>query len=170
MICRALGVDQRCGPGNGVRVTSTGMEPPAGVDPPAVIAARVDQYTSSDEGNRRAPTTDDRVAGKRPMAAEPSAAEALPVTTGPIMGQGSTSDTRAPKRRRLIRIVDDDDEEEEAAPTLVRRPRSHLEVAPSDRGRVARGPPATHVEQARPGAAGAATAGRARRRFFTAAH
>jgi len=147
------------------------MEPLAGVDPPAVIADRVDQYASSDEGNRRAPTTDDRVAGKRPMAAEPSPAEAVPATTGPIMGQGSTSDTRAPKRCRLIIIVDDDNEEEEAAPTLVRRPRSRPEVAPSDRGRVARGPPATHVEQARPGAAeAAAMAGRARRRFFTAAH
>jgi len=86
------------------------MEPLAGMDPPAVVAARVDQYTSSDEeANRRAPTTDDRVARKRPMAAEPSAAEAVPTTAGPIMGQGSTSDTRAPKRRRLIRIVDDDD-------------------------------------------------------------
>ena len=94
-----------------------GMEPPAGVGPPAVIAARCDQYTSSDEeGSRRASTTDDRVAGKRPMAAEPSAAEAVPAAVGPIMGQGSTSDTRAPKRRWLIINVDDDDEEEEAAP------------------------------------------------------
>ncbi|XP_021321692.1 uncharacterized protein LOC110437546 [Sorghum bicolor] len=60
-----------------------GMEPPAGVGPPAVIAARCDQYTSSDEeGSRRASTTDDRVAGKRPMAAEPSAAEAVPAARG----------------------------------------------------------------------------------------
>ena len=149
-----------------------GMEPPAAVDPPAVNAARCDQYISSDEdGSRPAPTTDDRVADKRPMAAEPSAAEALPVAVGPIMYQGSTSDTRAPKRRRLIRIVDDDDEEEEAAPTLVRRPCSRPDVAPSDEHRVAGDPPAAHVEQARPGAAETvATARTARRRFFTMAH
>jgi len=141
-----------------------GMEPPAGVDPPAISAARCDQYTSSDEeGSCRALTTDDRVAGKRPMAVEPSVAGAVPVgaTAGPTMGQGSTSDTRAPKRRRLIRIVDNDDEEEETAPTLVRRPHSHPDVAPTDGGRVAEDPPAAHVEQARPGAAeAAATAGR----------
>ena len=148
------------------------MEPPTGVDPPAVIADRIDQYTSSDEeGNCRAPTTDDRVAGKRPMAAEPSAVEAVPAGAGPMMGQGSTSETRAPKWRWLIRIVDDDDESQEAAPTLVRRPRSHSDVAPSDKGRVVGDLLVTHVEQARPGAAeAAATAGRARRRFFTAAH
>ena len=66
-----------------------GMEPPGRVVPPAVNAARCDQYTSSDEeGNRPAPTTDDRMAGKRPMAAEPSAAEAVPVgaAAGPTMG------------------------------------------------------------------------------------
>ena len=82
------------------------------------------------------------------------------------------SNTRSPKRCRLIRIVDDDDdEEEETAPTLVRRPRSRPDVAPSDGGRVAGDPPAAHVEQARPGAAeAAATAGRARRRVFTASH
>ena len=149
-----------------------GMEPPAGADPPTVNAARCDQYTSSDEeGSRPAPTTNDRVASKRPMAAEPSAVEAVPAAAGPIMGQGSTSDTRAPKRRRLIRIVDDDNEEEEAAPTLVRRPRSRPDVAPSDGGWVAGDLPAAHVEQARPGAAEtAATTGRARRWFFTAAH
>ena len=149
-----------------------GMEPPAGADPPAVNAARCDQYTSSDEeGSRPAPTIDDRVAGKRPMAAEPSAAEAVLAAVGPIMGQGSTSDTRASKRRRLIRIVDDDNEEEVAAPTLVYRTRSRPDVAPSDGGRVVGDPPAAHVEQARPGAAEtAATAGRARRRFFTVAH
>ena len=149
-----------------------GMEPPAGVDPPAVIAAQCDQYTSSDEeGSRRAPTTDDRVACKRPMGAEPSAAEAVPAAAGPIMGQGLTSGTQAPKQRWLIRIVDDDDKEEEAAPTLVHRPRSCPDVALGDRGRVVRDPPAAHVEQARPGAAETvATAGRARRRFFRAAH
>jgi len=148
------------------------MEPPARVNPPAISAARCDQYTSSDEeGSRRAPTTDDRVASKRPMTVEPSAAEAMSVATGPIMGQGSTSDTRAPKRRRLIRMVDDDDEEEEAAPTLVRRPRSRLDVASSDGGRVAGDPLATHIKQARPRVAeAAATVGRARRRFFSVAH
>ena len=131
-----------------------------------------DQYTSSDEeGSRPVPTTDDRVAGKRPMAVEPSAAEAVPAAAGPIMGHGSTSDTRAPKRHRLIRIVDDDDKEEKVAPTLVHRPRSRPDVTPSDGGRVAEDSPAAHVEQARPGAAEtAATAGRARRRFFTVVH
>ena len=142
------------------------------MDPPTISAARCDRYTSSDEeGSRRAPTTDDRVAGKRLMAEEPSAVEAMPAAARPIMGQGSTSDIWAPKRRRLVRIVDDDEEKEEAAPTLVRRPCSHPDVAPGDGGRVARDPLAAHVEQARLGAAeAAATTGRARRRFFTAAH
>jgi hypothetical protein len=98
------------------------MEHPAGMDPPAEDAAWFDGYTSSDQGeNRSAPTTDDRVAGKRPMAMEPSPTGAA---AGPMMGQRSTLDSRAPKRRRLVRIVDDDDVEEEAAPTLVRRPRA----------------------------------------------
>ena len=149
-----------------------GMEPPARVDPPAVIAAQCDQYTSSDEeGSRRAPTTDNRVAGKRPMAAEPSAVEAMLAAAGPIMGQGSTSDTRAPKQRRLIRIVEDDNEDEEAAPTLVCRPRTRPDVAPCDGGQVGGDPPTAHVEQVRPGAAEiTATTGRARRRFFTVVH
>ena len=151
-----------------------GMEPPAGVDPPAVSAAWCDQYTSSDkEGSRAAPTTNDRVAGKRPMAKEPFVAEEVPAgaTAGPIMGQGSTSDARAPKWCWLIKILDNDDEEEEMAPNLVRRPRSRRDVAPSDGGRVAEDPRAAHVEQARPGAAeAAATARRVRRRVFTATH
>jgi len=47
------------------------MDQPAGVDPLAEDAARCFQYTSSDEYQRRpAPTMDDRVAGKRPMAVE----------------------------------------------------------------------------------------------------
>ena len=66
--------------------------------------------------------------------------------TGPLMGQGSTTDTRAPKRYRLVRIVDE--EEEEGASTLVCRPRSCPDVTPSDAGRVAEDPPAAHVEQA----------------------
>jgi len=49
-----------------------------------------------------------RVAGKRPMAADPSPAPTLPAES-----------SQAPKRRRLVRITDDDDEEEEAAPSLV---------------------------------------------------
>jgi len=54
---------------------------------------------------------------------------------------------------------------------LVCRPRSRPDVASSDGGRVARYPPAAHVEQARLGAAKvAATVGRASRRFFTAVH
>ena len=79
---------------------------------------------------------------------EPSLAEAAPTgaVAGPMMGQWSTSESKVPKRRRLVRIVDDDDEEEEVAPTLVRRPRSRPDVAPGDSGRVAEDPPATHIE------------------------
>ena len=126
------------------------MEHPAGVDPPANDAARCDRYTSSDEGeDRPAPTADDRVAGKRPKAVESTSAGAAPTVAavGPLMGQGSTSVSRAPKRRRLVRIVDDE-EEEEVAPTLVHRPRSHPDVAPGDGGRVAEDPPPAHVKQA----------------------
>jgi len=85
------------------------MDHPAGVDPPADNAAWCLQYTSSDEDQSRpAPTTDDRVAGKRPMAVEPSSMEAIPAGTAadPSMGQGSTS--HGPKHRQLMRIVDDD--------------------------------------------------------------
>jgi len=57
-------------------------------------------------------TTEDRVAGKRPLAVDPSPVEALPAET-----------SQAPKHRRLIRITDDDEEEEEATPSLVRRRR-----------------------------------------------
>jgi hypothetical protein len=150
------------------------MEHPARVDPPADDAARCDGYTSSgEEENRPAPTTDDRVAGKRPMAVEPSLAEAEPAGAAAdlMMGLGLTSCSRAPKHRRLIRIVDDDDDEEEAASTLVRRPRSHPDIAPGDGARVAEDPPAAHVDQARPGGTETmAAAGRARRRIFSAAH
>ena len=72
-----------------------GMEHPTGMDPSADDAARCDQYTSSNEGeNRPALTTDDRVAGKRPMIVEPSSVGAAPTgeAAGPVMGQGSTSD------------------------------------------------------------------------------
>jgi len=127
------------------------MEHPAGVDPPADNAARCYRYTSSDEEeNRPTPTTDDRVAGKRPMVVELSPAEAAPVgaAPGPVMGQESTSRSRAPKRHQLIRVIDDDDEEEEAAPTMVRRPRNRPHVAPGDGGRIAEDPPAAHIEQA----------------------
>ena len=59
-----------------------GMDQPAGVDQVVDDAARCPQYTSSEEEqNRPAPTTKDRVAGKRPMAVEPSPTEALPVET-----------------------------------------------------------------------------------------
>jgi len=55
-----------------------GMENPAGVDPPEDDAARCARYTSSEEEqNDPTPTTEDRVAGKRPLAADPSPAEAL---------------------------------------------------------------------------------------------
>jgi len=149
------------------------MEHPVRVDPPADDAAWCYRYTSSDEDeNRPAPTTDDRVAGKRPMAVEPSQAGTVPAgaAPGPVTGQGSASGSRAPKRRRLSRVVDEE-EEEEAARTLVRKPRSRPDVAPADGGRVAEDPPAIHIEQAQPSKADAAVAaGCARRRVITAAH
>jgi len=91
------------------------MENPAGEDLPEDDTAQCTRYTSSEEEQTHpAQTTEDRVAGKRPMAADPSPAEALPA-----------DNSQAPKRRRLVRITDDDEEEEEeAAPSLVRRPRS----------------------------------------------
>jgi hypothetical protein len=148
------------------------MDHPAGVDPPADNVARCFQYTSSDEDQSRpAPTMDDIVTGKSPMAVEPSSTEAIPAGTAadPSMGKGSTS--HAPKRRWLVRIVDDDDEEDETTLSLVRRPRSRPDVAPSDAGRVIMDPPTAHVEPIRPGGTeAAAAAGRTRRRFFTAAH
>ncbi|XP_021308055.1 uncharacterized protein LOC110432284 [Sorghum bicolor] len=136
-----------------------GMENPAGVDPPEDDAARCARYTSSEEEqNDPAPTTEDRVARKRPLAADPSPAEALPAES-----------SQAPKRRRLIRITDDD-EEEEAAPSLVRRPRSRPEVAPATTGQVTSDPPAPHAGPTRLVEAGAqAPTGRTRRRF-TATH
>jgi len=85
------------------------MENPAGMDPPKGDAARCPQYTSSEEEqNSPTPTTEDSVAGKRPLTVDPSPAEALPAESN-----------QAPKRRRLIRIADDEEEEEEAAPSLV---------------------------------------------------
>ena len=75
------------------------------------------------------------MAGKRPMAVDPTPAEALPVET-----------SQAPKRRRLMRITDDEDEEEEAAPSLVRRPRSRPDVASITTSRVTSDPPAPHAE------------------------
>jgi len=137
------------------------MENPTGMDPPEGDAARCPQYTSSEEEqNRPAPTTEDRVAGKRLMAVEPSRTEALPTET-----------SQAPKRRRLMRIADDEEEEHEAAPSLVQRPRSRPDVAPIDAGRGTSDPPAPHTEPTRLGGAdAAATTGRTRRRFFTATH
>jgi len=80
------------------------MENPAGVDLLEDDAARCPQYTSSEEEqNCPAPTTEDRVAGKRPLAVDPSPAEAVPAES-----------SQAPKRCRLVRIADDDDEEEAA--------------------------------------------------------
>jgi len=136
------------------------MENPTGVDPPEDNAARRAQYTSSEEEqNRPAPTTEDRVAGKRPLVADPSPAEMLPAES-----------SQAPKCRRLVRITDDDDEEE-AAPSLVRRPRSRPDVAPATIGRMASDPPAPHVELTRVVETRAeASTGRTRRRFFTTTH
>jgi len=114
------------------------MENPAGVDPPEDNAARCPQYTSSEEEQYcPAPTTDDRVAGKRPLVADPSPAEMLPAES-----------SQAPKRRRLIRITDDE-EEEEAVPSLVRRPRSRPDVAPATADRPTSNPPAQHAEPTR---------------------
>ena len=60
------------------------MENPAGVDLPEDDAARCPQYTSSEEErNRPAPTTEDSVAGKRPLAVDPSPAAALPAESNP---------------------------------------------------------------------------------------
>jgi len=134
------------------------MEDPAGVDPPEDDAARCARYTSSEEGqNHPAPTTEDRVVGKRPLAADPSPAEALPAES-----------SQAPKRRRLVRITDDEEEEEEAAPSLVRRPRSRPNGAPATTGRVTSDPPAARVESTRVVETGApAPTGRTMRRFTT---
>ena len=119
------------------------------------------RYNSSEEEqNRPAPTTEDRVAGKRPLAADPSPAETLPAES-----------SKAPKRRRLVRITDDDDDEEEDAPSLVRRPRGRPDVAPATTGRMTSDPPAPHVEPTRVVEMGVpAPTGRTRRRFFTATH
>jgi len=71
-----------------------GMEHLTEVDPPADNAARCYRYTSNDEeDNRSAPTIDDRVAGKRPMAVGPSQAGATLAGTAPrpATGQGSAS-------------------------------------------------------------------------------
>jgi hypothetical protein len=131
------------------------------MDPPEGDAARCPQYTSSEEEqNRPTPTTEDRVAGKRPLAVDPSPAEALPAES-----------SQAPKRRRLVRIADDDDEEDEAAPYLVRRSRSRPDVTPITGDRATSDPPAPHTEPTRLGATEAAAAiGRIRRRVFTATH
>jgi len=112
------------------------MDHPAGVDPLADDANRCLQYTSSEEDQGRpAPTTKDRVAGKMPMVVEPSPTEAMPAES-----------RQAQKRRRLVRIANDEDEEEETAPSLVRRPRNHPNIAPIDAGRVTSDPPAPHTK------------------------
>jgi len=135
------------------------MENPTGEDPPEDDAARCTRYTSSEEEqNHPTLTTEDRVAGKRPLAADPSPAATLPAES-----------SQAPKCRRLVRIADDDDEEE-AAPSLVRRPCSRPDVAPATTGRATSDPPAPHVEPTRVVETGAQVpTGRTSRRF-TATH
>jgi len=137
------------------------MENPMGMEPPEDDAARCPQYSSSEEEqNRPAPTTEDKVAGKRPFVVDPSLVEALPVES-----------SQAPKRRRLVRIAADDDEEEEAVPSLVRRSRSRPDVTPITGDRATSDPPTPHTEPTRLGATEAAAAtGRTRRRVFTATH
>jgi len=132
-----------------------GMENPAGEDPPVEDAARCTRYTSSEEDQARpVPTTEERVAGKRPMTADPSPAPTLPAES-----------SQAPKRRWLIRITDDDDDEEEAAPSLVRRPRSRPDSAQTTTDRVASDPPAPRIVET----GVQVPTGRARTRF-TATH
>jgi len=126
------------------------MENPVGEDPPEEDAARCTHYTSSEEDQARpVPTTEDRVAGKRPIAADPLPAPTLPAES-----------SRAPKRRRLVRI-DDDEEEEEAVPSLVRRPHGRPDSVPATADRVASDPPAPRVEET----GAQVPTGRARRRF-----
>ena len=135
-----------------------GMENPAGEVPPEEDAARCTHYTSSEEDQARpVPTSEERVAGKRPLPADPLPTPMLPADL-------PAESSQAPKRRRLVRIVDDDDDEE-AAPSLVRRPRSRPDTAPVVTDRVASG---TAAPQAVEMGAQVPT-GRARRRF-TATH
>ena len=133
-----------------------GMEDPTREDPPLEDAARCDRYTSSEEDQARpVPTTEERVAGKRPLAADP-----LPVPT--LAAESS----QAPKRRRLVQIVDDDDnDDEEAAASLVRRPWSRPDSAPATTDRVASDPPAPRVVEM-----GAQVPTCRTRRRFTATH
>jgi len=131
------------------------MENPAGEDPPEEDAARCTHYTSSEEDQAcPVPTTEERVAGKRPMSADPAPAPTLPAES-----------SQAPKRRRLVRITDDDEEEEEAVPSLVRGPRNRLDSAPTTSDRVASDPPAPRAAET----GAQVPTGRARRRF-TATH
>jgi len=131
------------------------MENPAGENPPEEDAARCTRYTISEEEQAHpVPTTEDRVAGKRPMAADPSPAPKLPAES-----------SRAPKRRRFVRITNDDDEEEEAAPSLVQRPHSRPDSVPTTADRVVGDPPAPRVAET----GAQVPTGRARRRF-TATH
>jgi len=132
------------------------MENPAGEDLPEGDAARCTRYTSSEEEQAHpVPTTEERVAGKRPLPADPLPTPMLPADL-------PAESSRAPKRRRLVRIVDDDDDDdEEAAPSLVRRPRSRPDNAPAAADRVASDPPAPQAVEM--------PTGRARRRF-TATH
>jgi hypothetical protein len=120
---------------------------------PLEDAARCDRYTNSEEDQALpVPTTEERVAGKRPLAVDPLPAPTLPAES-----------SQAPKRRRLVQIVNDDDEE--AAPSLVRRPRSRPDSAPTTTDRVASDPPAPCVVEM----GAQVPTGRARRRF-TATH
>jgi len=135
-----------------------GMENPVGEVPPEEDAARCAHYTSSEEDRARpVPTSEERVAGKRPVPADSLPTPELPADL-------PAESSQAPKRRRLVRIVDDDDDDEEAAPSLVRRPRSRPDTAPVATDRVASGAAAPQVAET----GAQVPTGRARR--FTATH
>jgi hypothetical protein len=123
-----------------------GMEDPVGEVP------------SEEDRARPVPTSEERVAGKRPLPANPLPTPELPADL-------PAESSQAPKRRRLVRIVDDDEDDEEAAPSLVRRPRDRPDAAPVATDRVASDAAAPQVAEV----GAQAPTGRARRRF-TATH
>jgi len=82
------------------------MENPAGVDLPEDDAARCHQYTSSEEEqNHPAPNTEDRVAGKRPLAVDPPLRRHCRQRAAKrrnVVGSSGSPTTRRRRRRRLL--------------------------------------------------------------------